>query len=195
MSISRYINSEWKTPCTHLQVQALRSRLAQTESKIQSTVREAAPSQDSQKEAQELQRLRAQLEESLRNEERLRKQLEEVWPPALHDRNVRARAWAAVRMGSTECACERNHDWYVTGILVCIQESSKQAPSLTSEPADPPSPAALVPAEPPALQTSDPATAATLAPAPMVAPDSVEETPVMPTEAEAASPFAALVRA
>ena len=76
-------------PCTHLQVQALRSRLAQTESKIQSTVREAAPSQDSQKEVQELQRLRAQLEESLRNEERLRKQLVEVWPPALHDRNVR----------------------------------------------------------------------------------------------------------
>lgn len=42
--------------------------------------REAAPSLDSKKEAEELQRLRAQLEESLRNEERLRRQLEEVCP-------------------------------------------------------------------------------------------------------------------
>lgn len=76
-----------------------------------------------------------------------------------------------------------------------MQESSKQAPSLTSAPADPPSPAAVAPAEPPALQTNDPDAAATLAPAPMLAPDSVEEKPVMPTKAEAVSPFAALVRA
>ena len=92
LSPSTYVSLECKLPCIHLQVQALRSRLAQTEAKIQSTVREAAPSQDSKKEAQELQQLRAQLEESLRNEERLRKQLEEVWPPALHDRDVRGRA-------------------------------------------------------------------------------------------------------
>lgn len=116
LALSKHVRSECELPCIHLQVQALRSRLAQTEAKIQSTVREAAPSQDSMKEAQELQRLRAQLEESLRNEERLRKQLEEVWPHALHDRNVRAHAWAAVRTGSTECACERKHDWYVTDI-------------------------------------------------------------------------------
>ena len=176
-------------------MQALRSRLAQTEAKIQSTVREAAPSQDREREAQELQRLRTQLEESLRNEERLRKQLEEVWPPASHDRNVRARAGAAARSGNTECARECNRDWYVTGISMSMQESSKQAPSLTSAPADPPSPAAVVPAEPPALQRSDPGTAATVAPAPMLAPDSVGEKPIKPAEAEAASPFAALVRA
>ena len=100
----------FNVPSTHLQVQALRSRLAQTEAKIQSTVREAAPSQDSKREAEELQRLRAQLEESLRNEERLRKQLEEVWPPALHDRSVRAQAWAAAHSVTTACAYERKHD-------------------------------------------------------------------------------------
>ena len=76
-----------------------------------------------------------------------------------------------------------------------MQESSKQAPSLTSAPADPPSPAAVISAEPPALQRSDPDTAATVAPAPILAPDSVEEKPIKPSEAEAASPFAALVRA
>ena len=162
---------------------------------MQSTVSEAAPSQDREREAQELQQLRAQLEESLRNEERLRKQLEEVWPPASHDRNVRARAWAAARSGNTNIACECKHAWYVTDISMHMQESSKQAPSLTSAPADPPSPAAVVPAEPPALQRSDPGTAATVAPAPVLAPDSVEEEPVIPTEAETASPFAALVRA
>ena len=183
----------------HLQVQALRSRLAQTEAKIQTTVREAAPSQDSKKEAQELQQLRAQLEESLRNEERLRKQLEEVRPPALHDRSVRACAGAvcagAVNSVITACACHCGHDWYVTGISMSLQESSKQAPSLTFAPANPPSPAAVAPAEPPASQTSNHDTAAMTAPAPMLAPDIPEKKLIVPTEAEAASPFAVLVHA
>ena len=63
-----------------LQVQALKSKLRRTEAQLQDVAKEATPSPDSKKEAEELQRLRAQLEESLRNEERLRKQLEEVRP-------------------------------------------------------------------------------------------------------------------
>ena len=63
-----------------LQVQVLRSKLRRTEAQLQDVAKEAAPSPDSKKEAEELQRLRAQLEESLRNEERLRRQLEEVCP-------------------------------------------------------------------------------------------------------------------
>ena len=49
-----------------------------TEAKLEDVVRESASSPETKKEAEQLQRLHAQLEESLRNEERLRKQLEEV---------------------------------------------------------------------------------------------------------------------
>ena len=61
-------------------MQLLKSKLRRTEAQLQDVVKEAAPTPDSRKEAEELQRLRAQLEESLRNEERLRRQLEEVCP-------------------------------------------------------------------------------------------------------------------
>lgn len=56
----------------------LKKRLARAEARIQNAVKETGSSDDSKREAEELQRLRAQLEESLRNEERLRRQLEEV---------------------------------------------------------------------------------------------------------------------
>ncbi len=59
-------------------MQLLKSKLRRTEAQLQDVAKEAAPSPDSKKEAEELQRLRAQLEESLRNEERLRRRLEEV---------------------------------------------------------------------------------------------------------------------
>lgn len=61
-----------------MQVQALKKSLARAEAQTQDAVKEAGSSNDSKREAEELQRLRAQLEESLRNEERLRRQLEEV---------------------------------------------------------------------------------------------------------------------
>ena len=61
------------------QVQLLKNKLRRTEAQLQDVAKEAAPTPDSKKEAEELQRLRGQLEESLRNEERLRRQLEEVW--------------------------------------------------------------------------------------------------------------------
>ena len=44
------------------------------------------------------------------------------------------------------------------------------------------------------MQTSDPDTAATMARAPVLAPGGAEDKSVMPTEDEAASPFAVLVR-
>ena len=81
----------------------------------------------------------------------------------------------------------------MTGVSICMQESSKQAPALTFAPANPPSPAAVAPAEPSAVQTSDPAAAKT-APAPVLAPDLAKDNFMVPTEAEAASPFAVLVR-
>ena len=61
-----------------MQVQALKKRLARAEAQIQDAVKDTGSSDDSKRKAEELQRLRAQLDESLRNEERLRRQLEEV---------------------------------------------------------------------------------------------------------------------
>lgn len=49
-----------------------------TEAKPEDVVSDSAPSPETTGEADQLLRLRAQLEESLRNEERLRKQPEEV---------------------------------------------------------------------------------------------------------------------
>ncbi len=56
----------------------LKNRMARAEAQMQDAVKEAGSSAESRKAAEELQRLRAQLEESLQNEERLRRQLEEV---------------------------------------------------------------------------------------------------------------------
>ena len=79
-------------------MQLLKSKLRRTEAKLQDVAKEAAPTSDSKKEAEELQRLRAQLEESLRNEERLRKQLEEVCPGA--------------EVSLTQLACSLSLKWH-----------------------------------------------------------------------------------
>lgn len=59
-------------------MQALKRRLIRTEVKPEDVVKESVSSPETKGEAEQLLRLRAQLEESLSNEERLRKQLEEV---------------------------------------------------------------------------------------------------------------------
>ena len=187
-------------------MQLLKSRLRRTEAQLQDVAKEAAPTADSKKETEELQRLRAQLEESLRNEERLRRQLEEVRPGT----------------EAEQLLCSGVICW-VQGTLTArlslkgsatMQESSKQAPSVFPEKKtlDAPAPAAdaltkpdpgsALPAAPPVLSdllkapeaATEPAppsslgaeAAASPAPAPPVA------TPSIPA-ADLGSPLSVLV--